>query len=243
MKRFIQLFYLIFIKKNIKDAKNYYDNNQVLNYYVGCIDSGLTEDENELAQKYIFNSEYKDVNLLIVGAGAGREIHVVHDRFNQTCGYEPVTSLSKNGFIAESTFYTSSLDSVIVQFSIVWVSKYVISFMNKRERQNLYKVLDTLMVNNSYIFIKPDIMDLNFKKSFKYWAIGWLLRLFSVRNYNEPGDTIRTNLDHVEDLDLNVFFYHYFKDEKEFIDDVSSFFNFKELLPGGFFVFQKKITN
>jgi hypothetical protein len=231
MRRLIQLLKIIF-SNNVYAAQEHYQHPDIISYYRDLVDVGLFSDEVEIKNCL---SERKPKNLLLYGSGAGRECKAIRSEVKDIVGYDPVEAMNLVAFQHEGITYTSALvDFRDSKFDVIWVTKNLPSFLNIRERKELYRVLLHQIGPGGIIFIKPDIMMLEYSSSFRFKLASDMLRIFKTKFYTERGDTLRVNLDLYLGDDHFVF-YHYFHSEQEFLNEVLSNGFKAKILSGGFF--------
>jgi hypothetical protein len=231
MRRLIQFLKIIFSNK-VQSAQKHYEHPLLIQHYQKLIEFGAYSDEEEILQD--LNISHVE-NILIYGSGSGRECKLVTDLIPKIVGFEPVKGMIEISYCKSNIHYTSSLnDAPIRLFDAIWVTRFLPSFLNVEERKDFYREIRIILNESGIIYLRPDIMALSYKHTFRFKLASDLLRFFKQKYYYERGDTLRVNLDHFVG-DGHFVFYHYYPSEAVFLEEIlnAGFSGLK--LPSGFF--------
>lgn len=240
MNRFIQFIQLL-IKGKILNAKEHYSNEMIVHFYQEFNSQNLFDDEKE-AFNDLMKSYSNSSRMLVIGAGTGRECLVFKDYFQKIIAFEPVERMIESAISSKDICWIRNLDQLVNEkVEIIWLTRYLPSLLSDTERIELYKKLMDHLANQGVIVLKPDVMSLNWKETFRFKLASLVLKYRVLKNDWQEGDTVRQNLD-FNSLASGLVYYHYYQNEKEcFLDfqKKSDSRNLKyTLLPLGFIKIQ-----
>lgn len=217
MNRLIQ-FIQLFIKGKILNAHEHYSNEMIVRFYQEFNPQKLFDDEREVFDSLM--KEYSNSSrLLVIGAGTGRESVVFKDYFQEIIAFEPVEAMFENAINPEAICWIKDLDKMPCEkVDIIWLTRYLPSLLSNAERIILYKKLMNHLADQGVIVLKPDVMCLSWKESFRFKLASLILKYRVLKNDWQEGDTVRQNLD-FNSLASGLVYYHYYQSENDcFLD-------------------------
>ena len=121
--------------KDLPKAKDHYLDIEVIKHYQAISQDGLFPDELETLD-FWKNSNVE--NVLIVGAGAGREAQVFSNYCQNVICFEPSPKMYEGLNLHSKIKFISSLNHLDTMFDIIFVSAFVLNFMTHKERNEFY---------------------------------------------------------------------------------------------------------
>lgn len=240
MNRFIQFIQLL-IKGKILNAKEHYSNEMIVHFYQEFNSQNLFDDEKE-AFNDLMKSYSNSSRLIVIGAGTGRECKEFKNYFQNIIAFEPVEKMFESSVGSKDIYWIKDLDQMANEkVDIIWLTRYLPSLLSKAERIELYNKLIGHLTNQGVIVLKPDIMRLSWKETFRFKLASLILKYRVLKNDWQEGDTVRQNLD-FNSLASGLVYYHYYQNEKDFFLDLQKRIDTRNLkytlLPLGFIKIQ-----
>lgn len=223
MNRLIQLIQLIFIGKFL-NARQHYGNEKMVQFYQEFNDQGLFNDEREIIDGIKVSGRITN-SLLMVGAGRGRECIGLLNYFDELVAFEPVEAMLQGTQQSEKILWIDDLRSLQNRvFDVIWLTKFLPSLLTRDERRILYSNLSRFISSGTSIIVKPDIMKLTWKETFRFQLASLIIKYRILHKQWEIGDTVRQNLD-FNTAASGLVYYHYFQSEEDFLNDFKKSFN------------------
>lgn len=219
MNRIIQLIKLI-LNKEFHNSIEHYTQDDIIDFYKHLEDSGLFPDELEVLQ---FIKDQNINSILLIGSGPGREAKVFAENSVWVNAIEPVEKMRLLAFKHPKINYFSQMNEVVEKEQAIYVTRNLLSLLNRSERNQLLIEIAKRMNISKYLFIQADIMELTWSKSFKLKLLEVLGKILKLQPAYEAGDTYRMNIDY--NAHNNQWcYYHYFPEKSYLLNELKRHF-------------------